>query len=720
MRIGNDIRVERVAGGVPSIVAPNGNEAVKALGYMHVVDRGCQMEISRLMALGRSAQYLAPMPTLIKMDTFVRRMGIYQDPRKDIALLSPRTREYLKSYVAGVNLGWRARSRPVVFHLWRYRPVPWTEADVIRILRFTSFMGLASTQISLERGLIEMVRRGIGVDKLTDLFGDAVDGIDLELIQSIDYRDRAQSHEITTPGLAAEFRASNAWALSGRLSGTNGALLAGDPHADINRLPALWYEAEMHSPDQSVAGATAPGLPVVLFGRNRHLGWSMTSSPSDTVDYFVEECRNGEHKIGRSWVPMQRRKEEVPIRGGEVNRFTVFASVNGVLLGDATKAGRYLSLRWTGVPGAFAKTVDSFMELHRSRSVEEALPAVRGIEFPSAGWVLADDQGHVGSQVSGRIPGRKDGWSGLYPVPGWLKENAWKGTVDSLSLPTEFDPECGFVAFANQPVNPEDGPAIVSGAPPSYRFQRIQEVLSQEGQLSLVDMQHLQYDVTSKQAQRLLPVFLAHLHNPDAALDLGDWHCDFTASSRRATMFHNIYRAALMVTFGEGGLGRDYLSYLLDETSFYTSAAEGIDNVLCNPESAWFRGRDYRKVMEEAVREGLLADNVQWGEISVVNHRNAIVGTALKVLPRINQGPHGMNGHHSTIHQSTHVRDHGVDGVFGPSYHFVTDMGSKTMWTNLPGGPSENPLSRFYSNDLGRWRFGDYKRIKLQRRLFES
>lgn len=716
MRIGSNIRVDRVEGGVPTIFAPTAFEAVKGLGAMHVIDRGAQMEVSRLMALGRSSQFLAAHPTLVKMDTFVRRMGVYRDPRRDLMGLSERAKKMLRAYVDGVNKGWKSRRRPTVFRLWGYRPVPWTEADVVRLLRFTSFVGLASAQISTERALIEMVRRGVPQGHITELFGPGAQGLDAELIQSVNYRDRADGHrDSSTAEYSVLPGASNAWAVAPSRSGTRHAIIAGDPHMDVNRLPALWYEAELHTPDNVVAGATTPGLPVVLFGRNQRVAWSMTYAPGDSVDYFVEECRDGERKVGRRWVPFQKRTEEVPIKGGQSRRFDVPVSENGILLGDPTVAGRYLSLRWTGEPGAFGSSIEAMVELQRCRTAIEAAELVKGVRFPSVGWILADREGNIASQLSGQFPMRGDGVSGLYPVPGWIKKNAWRGVIDPDRLPGEINPERGFVAFANQPVALPNGPSLVSSTHSSYRYDRITGLLGDHDNWSVNDMQLMQYDLISPQAERLVPVFLDHMDDDDARRELSDWSFNFPPRSRRATLYDNIYRAALRVTFGDGGLSRDWLAFLLDNTSLYLSVVAGVDAVLLNPESPWFTGRDYGDCMRRAVSEGVRAKRETWGERSPVTHKNHLFGDTLKRLPRLNKGPFGMPGHHSTIHQGVRVRDQGVDGVYGPSYRFVTDLASHTMWTNLPGGPSENPLNRYYASNLAGWRFANYKRLRLKR-----
>ena len=49
--------------------------------------------------------------------------------------------------------------------------------------------------------------------------------------------------------------------------------------------------------------------------------------------------------------------------------------------------------------------------------------------------------------------------------------------------------------------------------------------------------------------------------------------------------------------------------------------------------------------------------------------------------------------------------------TFAPSYHLVTDLGTNEAWTNLPGGPSESWLSRWYKIDVPLWLEGRYKRL---------
>jgi hypothetical protein len=68
-------------------------------------------------------------------------------------------------------------------------------------------------------------------------------------------------------------------------STTGGALLASDPHLSLN-LPNLWLTVGMRSPSYDIVGMMVPGLPVMGFGRNRHIAWGGTNLRSASSDAF--------------------------------------------------------------------------------------------------------------------------------------------------------------------------------------------------------------------------------------------------------------------------------------------------------------------------------------------------------------------------------------------------------------------------------------------------
>jgi penicillin amidase len=38
-------------------------------------------------------------------------------------------------------------------------------------------------------------------------------------------------------------------------------------------------------------------------------------------------------------------------------------------------------------------------------------------------------------------------------------------------------------------------------------------------------------------------------------------------------------------------------------------------------------------------------------------------------------------------------------------------MGTNEIWSNLPGGPSESPFSKYYRTDINHWQNGKYKLV---------
>src|SRR5690606_29774563 len=115
---------------------------------------------------------------------------------------------------------------------------------------------------------------------------------------------------------------------------------------------------------------------------------------------------------------------------------------------------------------------------------------------PTLAWVFADRDGHIGKQANGWVPRRGNGYSGLLPIPAWDPGNHWQSWYEPQQLPSEYDPECGFIVAANESLNGTQGPMFSSHPLPNYRYRRIRQRLEEMPQATLKDMQTLQYDVT--------------------------------------------------------------------------------------------------------------------------------------------------------------------------------------------------------------------------------
>src|SRR5437773_1099306 len=79
--------------------------------------------------------------------------------------------------------------------------------------------------------------------RLRELFAPHLDRVNLELLRRVKIASQLSNEAIELITDLPRLAGSNAWAVSPSRSATGHALLASDPHLEVNRLPAIWYEA---------------------------------------------------------------------------------------------------------------------------------------------------------------------------------------------------------------------------------------------------------------------------------------------------------------------------------------------------------------------------------------------------------------------------------------------------------------------------------------------
>jgi len=434
------IEIRRDDAGVPHVRGASAADALRGLGYCHGVDRPVQIVLARLIGQGRAAEALGASEELVAFDKLFRRLDLGREAEAQVALLRPRCREQLEAYCSGVSDAF-SRSRPWELALLRHRPDPWRPADCVTLARLMGYLGLAQTQGDMERILVELVQGGIDEALLAELLPGRLELLDVDLLREVQLGSRVLSPAARQLGLPS-LSASNAWAVAPERTRSGSALLASDPHLDVNRLPAVWYEALLDHGERWCAGATMPGLPAVLVGRSADLAWGLTYGGADAIDSWVEECRGGrfmrEVDGERQWLAFRRRDELVLRRGISPLSLPVFENEHGVLDGDPRVEGRYLCTRWAAAHGTGAASLAAMLELPEVRDVDAAAGLLRNVEF-SFNWVLADREGSIAHQMSGRIPRRRRG-NGLIPLPGWDPAHDWDGYLAAEELPRVAQP----------------------------------------------------------------------------------------------------------------------------------------------------------------------------------------------------------------------------------------------------------------------------------------
>ena len=721
------IKITRDENGVPHIEGRSYRDVIYGLGFMHAVDRPTQMLFSRAVASGRSAERIADKPELVETDRFFRRVGLYLRLDEEVDQLDDVTFGHITAYCEGVNDGMKQSGRSLPMWATGFQPTPWDQKAVMLVGNLLNYGGLAVGQQQSERLIVELIQAGVSPERLRALFDSLLDDADFELLKKVKISRQLSDEALELIADLPRLAGSNAWAVAPERSASGNALLASDPHLEVNRLPAIWYEAVLNwDDDRYVMGATLPGCPSFGVARTHEVAWGVTYLKGDTSDYFIEECRRGpngwQYRRGNQWHDFRVREEVIHRKGGDDETLRVYYNDLGTLEGDpdANGPGYYLLTAWTGDHGGVGKSLAIWIRVVDCDETIEAMDLVRELPHPTLCWVFADRDGHIGSQASGWFPKRRKGHIGLVPVPAWDERNHWKGWIPSSLLPRTYDPKEGFVVSANENINPPGGPMLVTVPVPDYRKRRIVEVLEKLPKATLEDMQKLQYDVVSVQARDLLEVFLPYLPEGEIKERLENWDYSYTPESTEATLFSRLYRNVLLEIFGQdpeeqGGIGWRRMLYLCSRVGFSLMIVTCIDRLLKKDVSPWWHKRDKGEMIRRAAEKLKGEKDQPWSVTNAFSFTNRFfedqfVGSALG----FHTGEIAMPGCHATPFQGHLLRVARREATFAPSYHFTTDLGTDEIYTNLPGGPSESRFSRYYKNDIPRWIEGKYKRVTVE------
>lgn len=715
-------QAERDAGGTPHVLADSWLDALYALGYLHALDRPTQIFFSRAVACGQSAERIANKPELVETDRFFRRAGLHLHLDREVENLDDSTREQLERYCEGVNDGLQAAGRSLPMWVVGFHPRPWNPEAVLSIGNLLSFAGLAVAAQENERIMLELVQSGVKPELLRELMEPYLDDVDFEPLHEI-YMERELSDDALEmladlPRLAG----SNAWAVAPSRSASGQSLLAADPHLEVNRLPAIWYEVVLKWSDGEYAmGATLPGCPLMAVGRTSRLAWGVTYLHADTSDYFVEDCRMDEagdwqYRRNDGWHDFRVRTEEIERKGAAAETMRVYENEQGTMRLDLSDhdPGKYLSAKWIGSEEGAGRSIGCYLQVVGSRNVLEAMDVVRESSHPTLVWVFADSEGHIGRQASGWLPQRAEHEGGLLPNLAWDEQFHWQGKQSSDDLPRLYDPPEGYLCSANESLDRAGERLIHCHALPEYRKWRIAERLHELKQATIEDMQLLQYDVYSKQAEQLLKVFLPHVPSSPMRELLASWDYRYTPESVAATMFQHLYRHVLLEIFGHSeGIGWRRMFYLSTRIGYSTMILAALDRLLLKQHSLWWKERDKGLMIREAALRAAEEEPLPWGEVNSFHFANRFFESeSVGRLLGFHSSKKAMPGCQATVFQGHLLTTATRESSFAPSYHFVTDMAVDEAWTNLPGGASESRFSKWYRTDIERWLTGEYRLLR--------
>ncbi|MCO7199080.1 penicillin acylase family protein [Pseudoalteromonas sp. OANN1] len=516
--------------GIASINAKNESDLYFSMGYLHAKDRLWQLEVQRRIAAGRSAEVFGK--TSVNLDAWMRTLGLYRSAEKTFPILSSAAQSSLQAYADGINSYVSNNTLPFEFKLFNIEPEPWSVVDSLAWSKVFA--------LNLAGNFRNELQRQVGLRHLTPS--------QLAVFFPQDQRQNLAAEEQKSKLEPSEFSAlleptdlleqywkiggknvgSNAWVVSGKHTDSGAPILANDPHLGL-QIPSLWYAVKQTTPAQEVTGMSLVGLPVVIFGRNKDISWGGTNMMADVQDLVVHQIHPedpNQYLIAGQWHRFDERVEKIkvkadfpaklrnPLKPVEVR---IRESKLGPIVSDIVpEIGSTMSLRWVALDENDT-TYESFFRLNKANNWQSFLNATKYHIAPALNLFYADKANNIGFKAVGRVPKRSYG-DGTLPFRFSVHKTAtdnWNGYIPFEQMPTQFNPESGFLFNANNSNVPKGYPYVISNdfAHPA-RGQRIEQLLSQfiteQQKITVSDTMQMQVDTLDLSSLPLLNVLQSY------------------------------------------------------------------------------------------------------------------------------------------------------------------------------------------------------------------
>lgn len=538
------VEIIRDSDGIPHIYAASKADAWFGLGYVHAQDRLWQMDFQRRIARGRVAELLGKRG--VTFDLLARTIGFTHVAAQTWDGLDSFTREAIASYSNGVNAFLehcpKSRLAPEFFIL-RTRPEPWSGQDTVllSLLLAWNLAGNYPTELLRQR-----LCEAVGEARCHELMPGYFAASGSVHLAGVNGSFAAADPGFEPPGSFGEGAGSNLWAVGPGKTDTGGAVLANDPHLPSTN-PMTWYLAHVCAPGLDAIGATTPGVPAVVLGRNRDICWGITNLNPDVQDFYrerLDETGSLAEFLGKL-EPLQIVNETIRVRGSAPVSLRVRITRHGPLaqgiMGLDDESAEPLAFRWTGLDPANT-SLSAFLRLNQAHDWQSFCDALRLCTAIPVNFGYADTRGNFGFHAVGKIPIRESG-DGSVPTIGWSGENEWKAFIPFDELPHSFNPSSGYVVRVNTaPPDPDYPYLLTTDWVEPYRLDRIREVIHGNERMTEKDHAALQADTISLFARRALPLLLPLVSPGDADTNsavhlLSEWDCDTAGHSAAAAIF---------------------------------------------------------------------------------------------------------------------------------------------------------------------------------------
>lgn len=763
------VQVLRDRWGIPHIYADHQVDLFRALGFVTASDRLFQMDLNRRLGNGELSEIfgekLLPIDKLFRNFRF--RSSMAQLLEKKRSQMSPEFFELAEAYLNGVNYYVETQKLPMEFDVLQYKP---RKFELLDIFAFSGYMSYSFAEALTTDLLYGELKKKLREVQWKELKLSAA-----TLSSSSHSRPKLNSPKSKIPAeqiqktndilfsvlgqslqMFASFDGSNSWVLAPKKSASGQSLLANDPHISFSN-PGVWYEAHLHSPQMEIYGHFLPLIPFAVLGHNRQMGWTITMSEVDDLDFYKETFHPTNPnlvKYRNQWVPITKYQEKIQVKGlGEVP-YSVKVTPHGPLLEEFPdilkgKPHQSLSLKW-----AFHHPdnllLESIYRLPYSQKLKDFSTALRLTKAPGLNISYADRQGNIAWWVIGAIPQRPSHVESNTVLEGANGKDEYLGYRDFSDNPHSINPPSGMIVTANyHPQTSKKKDATLQGYwRPAERYNYLEEQLKKKEKWSIEELKGLQTSQYEISYQEVLPILLQEVENlgladapqsrPSAHLEkkalqiLKTWTGESPAESVAATLYHFWNEEVLHIILD------DKLSE--KEIPLYCSVSHMwpfYKKVLQSPSSHWWDNgktpevqETRRQVIQQAFQQTIEAlgqklgkriEDWTWGKMHTLEFIHPL-GRKWPLNYLFNEGPHPVGGGYLQVNcMQPHRCKRDFKVVSGPSTRRLVDFADpETSWGILPLGESGNRASPHLTDQLPLFLKGEYRQQIMKKEDIEG
>ena len=619
------VTVMRDEKGMAYIKADNMADAMIALGFTTAQDRLFQMELVKLYAEGRIGELVGPKAEAL--DLRMRAFGFHRQAVKQAKLLNSEARDHLQKYLDGVNVYIRDRrnSYPLEFKLAGIQPTPWEITDTLAVYFYMSWNSSANLQTEI---VAQLLVDKLGPEKAAEIFPLNINPDDQFYIpdqQPDKATGLARLGLRPDPELMAFLDSgplrigSNNWATGPKMSPRGKPIVANDPHLDSRMLPGPWYPCGLILPDLRIVGATIPGIPGIVVGRNDFVAFGVTNAYGDSQDLYVEtvDPANPENYLeGDQSFPFEIQNETLRFKNKEApqgyseKQVKIRLTHRGPIISELIPrlaTDKVISLRW-----APYETMGPTLGLDRvmlARSAAGLFKTLEDVNTILLNVVFADVAGNIGWAATGKLPIRSQG-DGTLPYVVKDSQDNWIGWVPVADRPKKSNPDRDWLGTCNHMTVSPDYPYYYSShLSPSYRYRRLSELMDQPGQKTPNDHWRFQRDELNVMARTITPIMteimLKHGDTREMAEILQSWDFQDDPQSAAPTIFQDVYRNFALQVY-EDELGPELAMTMLEDWYFWE---ERLQLMVTEGDSPWFddiRTENVRETMADIFHRAAL------------------------------------------------------------------------------------------------------------------